>query len=218
MELRIVAHLEGVVVVGDAELAVQEPEEPVGLVHQHRRRRTTAAGRGRGPPRHELAERGGGGAHGVVGGRDRLHGGQRVWEALVVEERAGEKLPGVAAAASRTVNSSDTHRFAGFGRVREVDVHSPVDDERGGRGPVYGDGGDGRAVDGRDVGEELEERRSPGARPVRGGGGGVADLPIQQLSPIKGCTGWLVRNGKWMLLQEQGKLVSLPNGWLLPCR
>jgi len=31
-------------------------------------------------------------------------------------------------------------------------------------------------MDGRDVGEELEERRSPGARPVHGGS--VADLSI----------------------------------------
>ena len=108
VELRIVAHLERVVVVRDAELAVQEPEEPVGLVHQHRRRTTAAAARG--PPRHKLAERGGAGAHGVVGRRDRLHGGQRVREALVVEERAGKKLPGLAAAASRTVKSSShTH-------------------------------------------------------------------------------------------------------------
>lgn len=114
--LRVVADLERVVVVGDAEPAVQEPEEPVGLVHQHSGRGgpAAAAAGGRVPPRHKLAEGGGGGAHGVVRRRDGLHGGQRVREALVVEERAGEELPCLAAS-SRNGEKTSIDGVGSFG-------------------------------------------------------------------------------------------------------
>jgi hypothetical protein len=45
-------------------------------------------------------------------------------------------------------------------------MHEPVDNERGCRGPVYGDGGYGSPLNGWDITQEVEERVSPRPCPV----------------------------------------------------
>lgn len=53
------------------------------------------------PPRHELAQGGRTGAHRVIRRSNRVDHGQRVGEALIVEERAGKKLSIVSAACTK---------------------------------------------------------------------------------------------------------------------
>jgi hypothetical protein len=90
---------------------MQKPEQPVRLVHEHRGIDTTPAQPAalRVPPPHELAQGGRARTDRVVVRSDGLDGGQRVREALIVEEWPTRRSPFFLLAHVRHVRTLCTH-------------------------------------------------------------------------------------------------------------